>query len=100
MGPEPLKIKFYSANDMSVGWYLKAIDAFFQQWDEKIQNPDLSRVLELYNIKQYIDHGVKLTNWTGERFEEYQRHCREIPKILGNISLPSMMETYKSSVKR
>ena len=83
MGPEPLKIKFYSANDMSIGWYLKAIDAFFQQWDEKIQNPDLSRILELYNIKQYFDHGVKFKNQTDERFEEYQSHCREIPKILG-----------------
>lgn len=36
---------------MSSGWYLQEMETFFQQRDEKIHDPDLKTILELYNIK-------------------------------------------------
>ena len=68
---------------MSSGWYLQEMETFFQQWDEKIHDPDLKAILELYNIKQYLDAGMRLTTWTEEQFTQYQEQCKEIPPILG-----------------
>lgn len=68
---------------MSSGWYLQEMETFFQQWDEKIHDPDLKTILELYNIKQYLDARMRLTAWTEEEFIQYQERCKEIPPILG-----------------
>ena len=42
---------------MSSGWNLQQMESFFQHWDEKISNPSLRTILELYNIKKFIDLG-------------------------------------------
>ena len=68
---------------MSSGWYLQEMETFFQYWDEKIRDPDLKTILELYNINQYMDTGLRLTAWTDEQFTGYQERCKVIPQILG-----------------
>lgn len=68
---------------MSSGWYLQEMETFFQHWDEKIRDPDLKTILELYNIEQYLDTGLRLTAWTDEQFTGYQERCKVIPQILG-----------------
>ena len=78
-----MTIKFYGAHDMSSGWYLQEVETFFRHWDEKIHAPDLKTILELYNIKRYIDTGLRLTAWTDEQFAGYQERCKVIPQILG-----------------
>lgn len=68
---------------MSSGWNLQQMESFFQHWDEKISNPSLGTILELYNIKKFIDSGMRLLDWTDEQFSEYQDRCKNIPQILG-----------------
>jgi hypothetical protein len=63
-----MNIKFYGENDMSSGWNLQQMESFFQHWDEKISNPSLGTILELYNIKKFIDSGMRLLDWTDEQF--------------------------------
>lgn len=78
-----MNIKFYGARDMSSGWYLKEIEEFFRRWDEKIHEPDLNTILELYNVKKYVDAGMQHPDWTDEQFGGYQNQCKTIPQILG-----------------
>ena len=68
---------------MSSGWHLQRMESFFQHWDEKISDPSLGTILELYNIKKFIDSGMRLSDWTDEQFSEYQGRCKNIPQILG-----------------
>ena len=68
---------------MSSGWHLQQMENFFQHWDEKVSEPSLSTVLELYNIKKFINSGMRLVDWTDEQFSEYQSWCKDIPQILG-----------------
>lgn len=68
---------------MSSGWNLQQMESFFQHWDEKISDPSLRTILELYNIKKFIDSGMRLLDWTDEQFSEYQDRCKNIPQILG-----------------
>lgn len=80
---KPLRIKFYSIYDMSVSEFLREIEAFFKHWEENIQAPDLVRVLELYNVKKYIDAKLRLKDWSEDQFSEYQKRCSQIPQIIG-----------------
>lgn len=68
---------------MSSGRHLKKIEEFFRRWDEKIHDSDINTILELYNIKKYMDAGMRLLDWTDEQFSEYQNRCKNIPQILG-----------------
>ena len=78
-----MNIKFFGECDMSSGWFLQKIEKFFQHWDERIQEPDLKTILELYNIKKYIDSGMRLAQWTDAQFLTYQEKSKTIPQILG-----------------
>lgn len=78
-----MRIKFYGVHDMSSGWYLQKIEAFFQDWDKYICKPELNTILELYNIKKYIDAGMQRLDWPDEQFSEYQKRCKSVPQIVG-----------------
>lgn len=80
---KPLRIKFYSICDMSVSVFLREIETFFKHWEESIQAPDLVHVLELYNVKKYIDAKLRLKDWSEDQFSEYQKRCSQIPQIIG-----------------
>lgn len=78
-------IKYYGPRDMSAGWHLHEAESFFQNWDENVCDPDINAILELYNIKQYFDAGIRLEQWTDEQLAEFQSKCKLIPGILGRF---------------
>ena len=78
-------IKYYGPNDMSSGWHLREAESFFQNWDEHVCNPSINTILELYNIKQYFDSGMRLEQWNDEQLAEFQSKCKLIPGILGRF---------------
>ena len=79
------RIKFYSVNDMGTGWHLQKMEAFFQDWDILTDNPDVNTILELFNIKKFLDAGVRLVQWSDLQLEEYKEKGRGIPQILGKF---------------
>lgn len=78
-------IKYYGPHDMSSGWHLREAESFFQNWDEHVCKPDINSILELYNIKQYFDAGMRLEQWTNEQLGEFQSKCKLVPGILGRF---------------
>ena len=84
---------------MSSGWHLKEIEEFFQHWNEKIHDPDLNTILELYNIKKYMDAEMQHLDWSDEQFSGYQNQCKIIPQILGRyfsrLSDANLQELYQ-----
>lgn len=78
-----MKIKFYGVHDLSSGSYLQKIEEFFLHWDVKIREPDLNTVLELYNIKKYMEADIRLLSWTNDQFLDYKDRCKIIPQVIG-----------------
>ena len=78
-------IKYYGPNDMSTGWNLREAENFFMHWDENVENLNINTVLELYNIKQFFDAGLKLEYWTDEILAGFRSKCKLIPEILGRF---------------
>lgn len=79
------RIKFYSVNDMGTGWHLQKMEAFFRDWDILTDNPDVNTILELFNIKKFLDAGARLVKWSDLQLEEYKEKGRGIPQILGKF---------------
>lgn len=99
--PEHRNIKFYSVADLSSGFHLQEAEAVFQNWDEHINSADINILIELYNIKKYIDADARLNQWNDEQFAEYKSKCKVIPQILGKyfstISDNNLESIYKAT---
>lgn len=96
-------IKFYSEYDMSSGSYLQEAEAFFENWDENVNNADINTILELQNIKKYFDADMRLDRWTDSQFAAYKNKCKLVPEILGrfcNTISDSNFETFYKDVDR
>ena len=98
-----MRIKFYSANDLSSSWFLQAIELYFQNWDQNLNQVNINTILELYNIQLYIQVGKRLPQWSNNLFAEYKEKCKEISGIIGrffsNISDQNLID-YLSLVDR
>lgn len=81
----PERVKFYSVHDMSSGYHLQKAETIFQDWDTHIRSTDINSLIELYNIKRYIDAGMRLNQWSEAQFSEYKDKCAAIPGTLGRF---------------
>lgn len=79
------RVKFHSANDLSTCWYLQKIETFFLNWHKHICAPDVNTILELFNIKKYLDTGVRLIHWSDQQVCEYFNKGKMIPQIIGRF---------------
>ena len=61
------RVKFFSEHDMASGWHLKKIESYMEQWSGYTEVRGINDVLELYNIRKYIDAGLRLEYWDEER---------------------------------
>lgn len=75
-------IKFYSAQDLNSGHYLKETESVFTNWDEHIKSTDINIILELFNIKKYFDAGLRLKHWSDEQFNAYTEKCKTVSGVL------------------
>lgn len=78
-------IKFYSTQDLSSGFHLREIEAVFTNWDEYIKSSDVNTVIELHNVKKYIDNEMRLEEWSAEQFAEYKEKCKDIPRVINRF---------------
>lgn len=78
------KVVFYSIEDMAGSRQLK-------KGEEILRRPTLSEytnindVLELYNIKKYIDNELYLVDWTPEDIANFKQKVSEYDKIIGQF---------------
>jgi len=78
-------VKYYSKDDMSYGINLKNAGEFLDTHDLSIDISDINTIIELYNIKKFIDDRNPLDTWDKETWEKYIRICKSIPGIIGRF---------------
>ena len=55
-------IKFYSVNDLSIGYQLQNAEKIINDFD-KNKKYTMEEILELYNITKYVDNNLFLKKW-------------------------------------
>jgi hypothetical protein len=78
------KIKFYSPSDLTGGIHLLKAESILKS-ETNLDYEDINDVIELYNIKQYIDNDSYLKNWTQEDIGCFKKKVAEYDKKIGQF---------------
>lgn len=77
------RIKFYNAYDNAAGYRLVAIQAILDSDLTQLDYTDVNQIIELNNIKKFIDSSQFLADWSDSQIDKYKSICKsEIPKYV------------------
>ena len=87
------RIKFFSVNDLSIGFYLELLKKKLDEFDDTIEYNDINDVLELKNIKQFVENNIFHKDWTEQEIGKYRNmnFLKVIRKFFGNITDENIM---------
>lgn len=87
------RIKFFSKYDMSIGFYLKPLKKKLDEFDDTIEYNDINDVLELKNIKQFVENNIFHKDWTEQEITKYKKmnFLKVMRKFFGNITDENIM---------
>jgi len=67
------RIKFYSTNDMTLGYNLENIEKILKKFSNRREDLNINDMIELYNTKKYFNKRIYLKKWSAEDIDEYER---------------------------
>lgn len=76
------RVYFYSVEDMAGGHQLSKGENILRA-EIKSNYSDVNQVLELYNIKKYVDNELYLKSWTQEEIEDFKQKAKQYGEIVG-----------------
>ncbi|MBD3628189.1 hypothetical protein [Cyclobacterium sp.] len=76
------KVVFYSKEDMTWSYNLKKWE-YILKADSKTNYTDINEVLELYNVKKYIDNDLYLKSWSQDDIDNFKIKVIEYGKVVG-----------------
>jgi hypothetical protein len=76
------KVVFHSKEDMAGGYNLQKGEHILRA-NTKSNYTDINEVLELYNLKKYIDNDLYLKSWTQDDISNFKQKATEYGKIAG-----------------
>jgi hypothetical protein len=78
------RVEFFSKEDMAGGHHLSISDHILRN-DIKSDYEDINDVLEMYNIKKYIDNELYLKSWTHYDIADFRQKVTEYGRIVGQF---------------
>lgn len=78
------KVVFHSKEDMAGGYNLQKGEHILRA-DTKSNYNDINEVLELYNIKKYIDNDLYLKSWSQDDITNFKQKATEYSKVVGQF---------------
>lgn len=78
-------VKFYSKNDLSNGINLKKAESIIENFSKEKEYFDVNEVIELYNIKLFFDNGIRLLEWTPQKYKALQSTVQSFMPSIGKF---------------
>ncbi len=75
-------VKFYSTTDLSCGHSLEKAESILQTLYWRNEPLSINQALELYNIKQFFEHSLRLKKWTDTVFINYKNITKEFDQTI------------------
>lgn len=98
MGSEYVGVKYYSDNDLSLGWNLEKSEEIIQSIDFYKTDNNINYILELYNVHLLIKSDARLTSWSDEHYNNIKIKSnvimRVVAKYFNNIELDDISNFY------
>jgi len=78
------RVTFYSKSDMMSGFHLSIAESVLRS-DTKSAYEDINDVLELYNIRKYLDNELYLKSWNEDDISNFKQKATEYAKVVGQF---------------
>ncbi len=96
------RVVFYSADDMAGVHNLQRGEHILRT-DTKSTYTDINEVLELYNLKKYIDNDLYLKSWSENDIANFKNKAVEYGRIIGkfmkNIDENNITDIYENTLR-
>lgn len=94
------RVEFYSKEDMAGGYELAKGEHILRNSTQS-NYTDLNDILEIYNIKKYIDNEIYLKRWTQEDIINFKQKVinyeKEVGKFMSNINDTNVVDFYEKT---
>ncbi len=98
MNDELIVIKYYSDNDLSIGYNIELAEPVINAFDPSCEYSDVNKIIELYNIQMLVNTGIVLEKWDDKTIDLIKEKCKHftavIAKFFSNIDNISFICTY------
>lgn len=78
------RVVFFSKEDMAGGYQLQKGERILRK-DIKLDYSNINDILELYNIKKYIDNELYLKTWTQDEIKSFKQKAKDYGKVIGRF---------------
>ena len=96
------RVVFYSKEDMAGNHQLAKGESILRS-EIQTAYTDINDILEIYNIKKYIDNELYLKNWTQDDILDFNKKVIEYGKIIGkfmsNINDTNILDIYNKTFR-
>lgn len=96
-GNDPNRVVFYSKEDLAGGYYLQKGETILRAVT-KSNYFDINDILELYNLKKYINNNLYLKTWTQVDINNFKLKASEYDQAIGrfmsNINDSNFLDIY------
>lgn len=82
---DDLRVKYYSTNDLSAGFYLKRIEDIICNFVVEKKIVDINEIIELYNIQQLFHNRIYSIHWTKQQLNDYSEIVSNFSKVIGEF---------------
>lgn len=77
------RVRFFSPQDLSAGWFVERVAELTEQFDEKIQPSSAVEVIEIHNVVQFLKHDLVPNRYTAV---DRERAMARIPQMQGVVA--------------
>lgn len=93
---DDLRVKYYSTNDLSAGFYLKRIEDIICNFVVEKKRVDINEIIELYNIQQFFHNRIYSIHWTKQQLNDYSEIVSDFSKVIGKFFSEINIDTIES----
>lgn len=93
---DDLRVKYYSTNDLSAGFYLKRIEDIICNFVVEKKIVDINEIIELYNIQQFFYNRIYSIHWTKQQLNDYSEIVSGFSKVIGKFFSGINIDTIES----
>ncbi len=93
---DDLRVKYYSTNDLSAGFYLKRIEDIICNFVVEKKRVDINEIIELYNIQQFFHNRIYSIHWTKQQLNDYSEIVSGFSRVIGEFFSGINIDTIES----
>lgn len=79
------RTQYYDLGDLAIPNELMKCEEVLNDFGKWNSYKSIDQIIELYNVKRYVDSGIRLQKWTDEIYSVYQERAKTILGVIGRF---------------